>query len=205
MATLAIVPPSVPHGSSVIAHWAASRGLRYEAHPDESWFRRWEPHDTIAPPSHFLNACTWIAAPHPGHVVLVEPWYAFDDMPPLDRTVMAFASHPSLGPRAAIRGGEHFLTRVAFIESARPPEAPLGDPAWDALVTTFAASPEMAATAFHRRLRKLLVGWKFQGHLEVRPGGLVLHFAGLRPIQEDYDRLLRITQQVVEKAITPRG
>jgi hypothetical protein len=189
----------------VIAHWAASRGLRYEAHPDEAWFRRWEPHDTIAPPSHFLNACTWIAAPHPGHVVLVEPWYAFDDMPPLDRTVVAFASHPSLGPRAAIRGGEHFLTRVAFIESARPPEVELGDPAWDALVTTFAATPELAMTAFHRRLRKLLVGWKFQGHLEVRPGGLVLHFAGLRPIQEDYDRLLRITKQVVEMAITPRG
>ena len=204
MAPLAAVSPPTPHGSSVIAHWAGSRGLRYEPHPEEAWFRRWEPHDTIAPPSHFLNACTWSAAPHPGHVVLVEPWYAFDDMAPLDRTLMAFASHPSLGPRASIRGGEHFLTRVAFIESARPPEVEVGDPAWDALVTTFAVTPEMAMTAFHRRLRKLLLGWNFQGHLEMRAGGLVLHFAGLRPIQEDYDRLLRIVQQVVEKAITPR-
>lgn len=196
--------PPLPHGSALIAQWAQARGLRCEAYPDEGWFRRWEPHDTIAPPSHFLNACTWMAAPHPGHVVLVEPWYAFDDTAPLDRTVMAFASHPSLGPRAAIRGGEHFITRVAYIESARPPEIAIGDPAWDDLVTTFAASPEIARAAFHPRLRKLLLGWRFQGHLELRPGGLVLHFAGLRPIQEDYDRLLRIVQQVVEKAITPR-
>ncbi|MEP7120290.1 MAG: hypothetical protein ABJE95_05240 [Byssovorax sp.] len=198
------MPPLLPHGSAHIAQWAGRAGLRYEPHPDESWFRRWEPHDTIAPPSHFLNACTWMAAPHPGHIVLVEPWYAFDDMPPLDRTVMAFASHPSLGPRAAIRGGEHFLTRVAFIESPQPPQIKLGDPTWDAHLETFAISRETAAQAFHPRLRKLLVGWKFQGHLELRPGGLVLHFAGLRPIQEDYDRLLRITRQVVEKALTPR-
>jgi hypothetical protein len=145
-----------------------------------------------------------MAGPHPGHIVLVEPWYAFDDMPPLDRTLIAFASHPSLGPRASIRGGEHFLTRVAYIESPPPPQVEIGDPAWDANLTTFAASRAIAAAAFHARLRKLLVGWKFQGHLEVRPGGLVLHFAGLRPIQEDYDRLLRITQQVVEKAVAPR-
>jgi hypothetical protein len=189
----------------LIAQWAAINRLRYEARPSEDWFRRWEPHDTIAPPSDYLNACTWMAAPHPGHVVLVEPWYAFDDTAPLDRTVMAFASHPSLGPRAAIRGGEHFLTRVAFIESLPPPQITIGDPAWDAHLTTFAASRESAAAAFHPRLRKLLLGWRFQGHLELRPGGLVLHFAGLRPIQEDYDRLLRIVRQVVEKAIAPRG
>ena len=199
------MPPPLPHGSELIAHWAARNGLRYEARPDEDWFRRWEPHDTVAPPSHFLNACTWMAAPHPGHIVIAEPWYAFDDMPPLDRTVIAFASHPSLGPRASIRGGEHFLTRVAYIESPRPPEVLVGDAAWDAHLTTFAQSREIARTAFHGRLRKLLLGWKFQGHLELRPGGLVLHFAGLRAIQEDYDRLLRITKQVVEKAITPRG
>ena len=95
--------------------------------------------------------------------------------------------------------------RVAYIESARPPEVLIGDAAWDEHLTTFALSRDIARTAFHARVRKLLGGWKFQGHLELRPGGLVLHFAGLRPIQEDYDRLLRITKQVVEKAIAPRG
>ena len=199
------MPLPLPHGSSLIAQWAARNGLRYEAQPAEDWFCRWEPHDTIAPPSGFLNACTWMATPHPGHVVLVEPWYALDNIAPLDRTVIAFASHPSLGPRASVRGGEHFLTRVAFIESLPPPQVTIGDPVWDEHLTTFAASPEIAAKAFHPRLRKLLLGWQFQGHLELRPGGLVLHFAGLRPIQEDYDRLLRIARQVVEKAVSPRG
>jgi hypothetical protein len=189
----------------MIAHWAASSGLRYDAVPDDAWFRQWEPHDTIAPPSDYLNACTWAQPPHRGHVVLVEPWYALGGEEPLQRTVMAFASHPRLGPRAAARDGEHFLTRVAYIESARPPEVTLDDPAWDARLTTFAASREIAQTAFHPRLRKLLLGWNFQGHLELRPGGFVLYFAGLRPIREDYDRLLRIARQVLEKAIAPRG
>ena len=40
----------------------------------ERWFRRWEPHDAIAPPSLYFNACTWRTSP--GHVVLAEPWYA---------------------------------------------------------------------------------------------------------------------------------
>lgn len=194
----------LPLGSPIIAHWAAERGLRYEGQPDEAWFRRWEPHDTIAPPTDYINACTWMASPHPGHVVLVEPWYALDGEDPLERTVMALVTHPSLGGRAAVRGGEHFLTRVAYIESPPPPRVELGDPAWDARLATFALSPEIARKAFHSRLRKLLLGWKFQGHLEMRPGGLVLYFAGLRPIREDYDRLLRITQQLVEKAVSPR-
>ena len=80
----------------------------------------------------------------------------------------------------------------------------LGDPAWDARYTTFAASPAIAEAAFHARLRKLLLGWRFEGHLEIRPGGLVLHFKGLRPIREDYERLLQIVRQVVEKAVSPR-
>lgn len=192
----------LPQGSTLLAQWALANRIAYEARPDEAWFRRWEPHDTIAPPSAYINSCTFSA--DAGHVVLVEPWYAPDDMEPLERTVIAFAVHPNLTRRAAMRVGEHFLTRVAFIESPPPPTAPVGDPAWDAYVTTFAASPSDARVAFHGRVRKLLSGWGFQGHLEIRLGGLVLYYAGLQPTPEGYARLLRITQEVVGKASAPR-
>jgi hypothetical protein len=191
----------LPSGSNAIAAWASRSRLAYEPNPDEAWFRRWEPHDAIAPPATFFNSCTWHATPDPGHIVLVEPWYATEDVDPLDRTVLAFGVHPALRRRAAMRAGEHFLTRVAYIESARPPTVQIGDPTWDANVVTLAASPSEAEAAFHRRVRKLLAGWGFQGHVELRPGGIVVHYAGLKPIPEGYDRLLRIAREIVAKAV----
>src|SRR6185503_8205654 len=103
--------------------------------------------------------------------------------------------------RAAMRVGEHFLTRVAFLESPPPPRVSVGDKIWDANVATFAASALEASTAFHPRLRKLLAGWGFQGHLELRAGGLVIHQAGLRPTPEDADRLVRVVTEIVNSAI----
>jgi hypothetical protein len=195
------VPSRLPLGSNDIAEWANRVRLGYEPHPDEEWFRRWEPHDALTPPTSFFNSCTWLAAPHPGHVVVVEPWYAPEDVDPLDRTVMAFAVHPGLKRRAAMRAGDHFVTRVAYLESPPPPTVKVGDPTWDAHAITLAASPSEAATAFHGRLRRLLAGWGFQGHVELRPGGIVVWYAGLKPIPDGYDRLLRITREIVAKAI----
>jgi hypothetical protein len=199
------VPPPLPPGSSKIAPWAYRARLGYEPNPDEAWFRKWEPHDAVAPPTSFFNACTWLATPDPGHIVVVEPWYALDDAEPLDRAVIAFAAHPALRRRAAMRVGEHFLTRAAYIESPPPPTVQVGDPVWDQHAITLAASPSEAAAAFHRRLRKLLSGWGFQGHLELRAGGLVVYYAGLKPTPEGYDRLLRITREIVAKAVAPEG
>lgn len=191
--------PLVPIGSEQIAAWAAARGLAYRPNPDEAWFRAWEPFDTMAPPSLYLNACMW--AQTPGQATLVEPWYAPEDGTPLDRTILAFASHPGLRYRASARSGEHFLTRVAFLESRPPPEIELGDAVWDEHVKTLAMTREEGALAFHRRLRRLLAGWGFQGHLELRRGGLVCHYAGLRPRANDYDRLLFIVRDIVNAAI----
>ena len=77
----------------------------------------------------------------------------------------------------------------------------VGDPVRDENVVTLAASAAEAEGGFHRRLRKLLSGWGFQGHVELRPGGLVVYYAGLKPIPEGYDRLLRITREIVGKAV----
>lgn len=188
-----------PMGSEQIAAWAAARGLVYRPTPEETWFRAWEPFDTMAPPTLYLNACTW--AQSPGEATVVEPWYAPEDGTPLDRTVLAFAKHPALAYRASARAGEHFLTRVAFIESRPPPEVKVGDALWDEHVTTLAFSEGEASRALHRRLRRLLAGWGFQGHLELRRGGLVLHYAGLLPTARDYDRMLFIVRDVVNAAI----
>lgn len=188
----------VPIGSEQIAAWAASRALAYQPNPEQSWFRGWEPFDTIAPPSIYVNACTWA---HPaGQTTVVEPWYADEDGTPLDRTVLAFATHVGLREKASARAGEHFLTRVAFLESRPPREILVGDELWDKHVKTFAWSEEEGGRAFHRRLRRLLAGWGFQGHLELRRGGLVCHFAGLVPVARDYERMFAIAREIVGAA-----
>ena len=190
--------PFVPGGHS-IQQWAWSRGVAFDAFPEETWFRRWEPYDTISPPLAYVNAVT-IQNP-PGVVVLVEPWTAFEGTEPLDRTVLGFATHPGLRRKASIRAGEHFLTRVAFIESPPPPKVTVGDPVWDERVVTFARSAEDAAAAFHPRLRALLSGWGFEGHLELRAGGVVCHVAGLAPVPEGYSRMRRMLLEVVATAL----
>lgn len=192
--------PFAPMGSEQIAGWAASRGLIYRASPDEGWFRGWEPFDTIAPPTIYVNSCTWVISP-PDQITVVEPWYAPEDGTPLDRSLLGFATHPGLRYVASARGGEHFLTRVAFLESAPPPEVKVGDALWDEHVKTFARSAEDAPRGFHRRLRRLLAGWGFSGHVELRRGGLVCHYAGLAPTPRDYDRMLRIVRDVVNAAV----
>lgn len=179
------------------------RGLSYEARPDEAWFRQWEPFDTMAPPSAYLNACT--RRTPDGHLVLVEPWYAPDDAEPLERTVLAFATHPAIVRRASARVGEHFNTRTLFLEGPPPRPTKLGDALWDEHAATFAASPEEGRAAFHGRLRALLAGWGFRGHVELRAGGgLVLHVAGLPPTPEGYDRLAQSLVEVVAAASRPR-
>jgi hypothetical protein len=205
--------PRLPSGSESIARFAAMRGLHYAAHPDDAWFRKWEPYDTIAPPSRYFNAITWSIRPEASRrhspestVVVAEPWTALDDAEPLERTLLGFAIHPGLMRRAAMRVGEHFLTRTLFLESLPPPTVKVGDKVWDTHVTTFAASSLEAATAFHPSLRKLLASWGFRGHLELRAGGLVLHYAGIPPLPDQYERLMRIVAEVLNHAIAyPRS
>lgn len=100
-----------------------------------------------------------------------------------------------------MRVGEHFLTRVAFIESSPPPKVAIGEKLWDQHVTTFAASGSEAARAFPPRLRNLLASWGFQGHLEVRPGGLTVYMTGLRPVVEHYQRMFGITREILHAIV----
>jgi len=186
---------SLPPGSDQIAAWARQRRVQHQALPDEQWFRAWEPFDTMVSASRYYNSVSW-SIPG-GSVTVAEPWIAPVDSEPLDRTLLAFVSHPVFQRWASARGGEHFNTRVAFIESAPPPRVSLGDPEWDQFMATFAASAAEAIAAFPATARGVLRKWGFSGHVEVRPGGLVLHVAGLKPTPDALERLYRGMPELV--------
>jgi hypothetical protein len=192
-------PTIDPQGSDEIARWARAQRTSHFVRPEQSWFRNWEPYDTMISPSCYLNACSWPL--RSALFTLAEPWTEEGDEEPMERAVLAFVTHPRLRWRAAARAGEHFLTRVAFLESPPPPEVKLGDPQWDEHVMTRAFSADEAARALRPALRQLLAGWGFLGHLELRPGGLVVHYAGYWPSAESYAKLSNVAAQILAAAL----
>ncbi|MBX3183520.1 MAG: hypothetical protein KIT72_02850 [Polyangiaceae bacterium] len=184
-----------PEGSEHIARWAASRGMFFQRHPDLAWFQAWEPFDTMVSGTVYYNAASFTVGT--SQITLAEPWVGLEDSEPLARTVLAFCVDPRFTLRVAARGGEHFNTRVSFLENAKMPTVALGDPDWDEHMTTLAASPSEAQRALPLGARQHLAHLGFAGHLEVRPGGLVLHFAGTLPTVDHYERLSRVTPEVV--------
>lgn len=191
--------PFSPPGTEAIAAFAARRALAFQAHPDEAWFRALEPYDTLAPPASYFNACAY--RERSLGVVLVEPYYGDGEILPLERAVFAVASHPRLTRRAAARVGEHAVSRALYLEGPPPPTVEIGDPRWDAHVKTLAASGAEADAAFSPPLRALLARRGFRGHLEIRPGALVVHDASLSPTPEGYERALRGALEVVNAAL----
>jgi hypothetical protein len=196
MASAAPRPP-LPEGSDRVAAWAKGRRLVYEPYPDERWFRAWEPYDTMVSAEAYYNAVSWSIPP--GSATVAEPWYAPTDSEPLDRTALLFIQHPGLVRRAAARGGEHFNTRVAYVENPPMPTVRLGDPRWDEHLVTLAASASEASHAFPPGARQQFLAWQFTGHIEVRPGGLIVHFAGTQPIPEHLDRLVAAAAPLVRE------
>jgi hypothetical protein len=181
----------------------------YTARPGEDWFRQWEPHDTMVSPENFFNSVSFRLPSLRGRTpigdgVIVEPWAAPEGVDPLERTLLGFATHPAMMNRAAMRTGEPFLTKVAFLESAPPPTVTLGDKIWDSHVTTFAASQSEALAAFNPTLRELLRSRGFKGHLEIRPGGVIVHYEGLVPRPDHYDMMMRVIADVVAAAASGR-
>lgn len=193
--------PWIPRGSEILQHYAMTRRFGYEARPDERWFRHWEPYDTMVSPEFWFNACTE-RTPF-GTFVLAEPWTAGEGLDPIERTVVGFAQFQTPMRRAAIRVGEPFLTKVVYIEAPPPPQVKIGEPIWDEHVKTFARSPEEALQAFPPRLRELLRQRGFRGHLEIRPGGLIVHHEGLQATPNDYEATLRMTHEVVHAVQHP--
>lgn len=191
----------IPAGTDVIMRWAMGLGLACTARPEESWLRAWEPFDTMVAPARYVNAVSWQLPP--GAITVVEPWTEEGLLEPMERTLLAFASHAQLRHRCAFRVGEHFITRVSSLTHTPPPVVTIGDTTWDEHVVTLAHSVADARTALTGALRALLGRWGFRGHVELRPGGAVIHYAGLQPIPQHYADLRAAAQQVVAAALTP--
>ena len=185
-------------GEHRIQTWAEKKGMRFDRTPDPVWYVQWEPFDTMVAPMRYQNAAVG-TYPH-GHIAIAEPWTAEGTETPLDRTIVGFATHDGLRFHASARIGAWFNTRVAYVGSAKPNEVSVGDPEWDDVATTFAMSPQHACAALHPALRKMLRAWRFQGHIELRMGGLAIHVAGLRPVVDDYAKLAEFIPAVVANA-----
>jgi hypothetical protein len=136
----------------------------------------------------YYNAVTWPLGS--GQATAAEPWLAPTDSEPLERTVLVFVSHPGFVGRVAVRGGSHFNTRVTYLEGPPIPAVELGDPRWDVRWVTLAESVSEAHARLPWGARELLSRWGFSGHLELRPGRLIVHFAGTRPEPDHLERLL---------------
>jgi hypothetical protein len=190
----------LPPGSDQIAAWARQRRLGYEPRPGAKWFRKWEPYDTMVSAEAYFNVVSWSI--EGGMAAAAEPWIAPLDAEPLARTVVFFVQHPGFTRRAAARGGEHFNTRVAYLENPPPPEVKIGDPHWDQHVATFAASPAEADVAFPRAARQVLAHWGFVGHIEVRPGGLIYNQIGIEPTPTHLDGMISGIQTLVRAFVS---
>jgi len=70
-------------------------------------------------------------------------------------------------------------------------------------VVTFAQNPKATLNALPKPMRSLLKRWAFSGHIEIRPGAAVIHYAGLRPTPQHYEQLVRIVPEIVTAALTP--
>jgi hypothetical protein len=188
-----------PPDPEPIRAWAAQQGMLFFAEPQAAWFEAWEPFDTMVAPARYVNSV--VATVRSASFVYVEPWTAGEGLEPIDRTLLAFVTHGGLRVRAAARIGEWFLTRVAFVGSIPPHEVRIGDDAWDRKARTYAPLPDHARYAFHPTVRALLDAWRFRGHVELRPGGLVVHVAGIRPIPSDLTQLADFVPRLLDAAL----
>ncbi|MBN2193069.1 MAG: hypothetical protein JW751_09660 [Polyangiaceae bacterium] len=187
--------PFSPPGTGAISAWARERGCRFSPHPDAAWFEAWEPFDTMVAPEAYFNALSFTTAG--ASVTLAEPWLAPIGGEPLGRAILAYLQHPAFVRRAAARGGEHFNTRVAFLDRPPPPRVAVGDRVWDEHMATFAASPSEAAAAFPVAARRVLAECGYAGHLEIRPGGAVLHHSRIVPEPAALDVLVALLPRLV--------
>jgi hypothetical protein len=199
-----MVDPPPPPGSYVVASWAGARGYPFQYNPDDSWYRAWEPFDTLVAPARYLNAVA--TSVRRARLVVVEPWMAYGDDSPVARTLFAFVRHPAVRGRASMHIGGSHVTRVTFLHSPPPPRQRLGDEVLDPHATVYAPTPADVQFSFPAALRAYLRDEHFEGHLEVRPGGFVLHRAHLDPNPGGYERLLAFATEALGRLVlAPSG
>lgn len=165
--------------------FARERGLRYEPDADERWLRAWEPYATLKVPLRYEHA---LHATGAGASLSVA------------RAVLDVSASPSLAPRTPSEVG----TWIAIVQDVRVkvkaavtcdfgspfaepldvvsvPRRATGDPAFDHVFASFAATDHELATAITPSLRRLLLSWRIPVHAETRVGGFILAPISLSP------------------------
>ncbi len=162
-----------------LTHFAATHGLKYEPDVDERWIRVWEPYATLRVPiryEHGLSATGGI-----GSITIARFVVTFEAPNPsapgmIEREASSWiviAQDTRLSGRVAVSSDRATL----FAEPqdlVSVPRRISGDPAFDAIFSSFAPSGAEMNDALTPSLRKLLLGWRLPVHVEVRPGGFIL-------------------------------
>ncbi len=191
--------PPPPPGSHAVARWAGARGYPFQYAPDEAWYRAWEPFDTLVAPARYLNAVATNL--RRAQLVVVEPWMAYGDDTPVARTLFAFVRHPRVRGRASMHVGVSHVTRVTFLHSPPPPRQRLDDEPADGELRVYAPTPGDVALSLPPPLRAYLRAAQFEGHLEVRHGGFVVHRAGLEPTPGGYEALFSLASEALGRLV----
>lgn len=158
--------------------FAQSRGLRYEPEADERWLRAWEPYTTLKVPfryEHALHATGGNGSISVARAVLeMPPPPSPTALPPIEvGTWIAIVQDVRIKAKAAVTSdfGSVFAEPL---DLASMPRLSTGDPAFDHVFASFAATNEDLAIGITPSARKLLLSWRVPVHAETRPGGFIL-------------------------------
>jgi hypothetical protein len=189
-----------PPGSHAVAHWARARGYPFQYAPDDAWYRAWEPFDTLVAPAHYVNAVA--TSVRRAQLVAVEPWMAYGDEAPVARTLFAFVRHPRVRGRASMHVGRSHVTRVTFLHSPPPPRQSFDEgEVFESEAVVYAPTAGDVPRALPPALRAFLRSLRFEGHLEVRHGGFVLHQTGVEPTPGGYEALLGLASEALGRLV----
>lgn len=167
--------------------FAQRRGLRYEPEADERWLRAWEPYSTLKVPyryEHALHATGQGGSLSIARAVLELPapqiQTAVPMPPPEVGSWIAIVQDVRITTKAAVTSdfGSAFAEPLELVAMLR---LATGDPAFDHVFASFAASPEDLGAAITPSLRRLLLSWRVPVHAETRPGGFILAPVSLSP------------------------
>ncbi len=160
--------------------FAQARGLRYESDADERWLRAWEPYTTLKVPVRYEHALH--ATGERGSISVARA--VLDTAPPNPPPGVSPAMY-EIGTWIAIVQDERIQAQAAVTSDFATPFAeplelvtakrrPSGDPAFDHVFASFAASDEELARAVTPSVRRLLLSWRIPVHAETRAGGFIL-------------------------------
>jgi len=191
--------------------FARSRGLRYEPDADERWLRAWEPYSTMKVALRYEHAL--LATGGIGSISIAR---AVIEMPaPPAPPGMPMMAPPEFGSWIAIVQDERITTKAAVtsdfgsvfaepLDTVSMTRFSSGDPAFDHIFASFAASPEDLASAITPSVRKLLLGWRVPIHAETRAGGFILAPVSLGPDERGLAWMMDAVTLFGEKATKRR-